>query len=102
MSEIELKELEEDMEETPDYDFEFDFSDFDISDLYPPEERELRKIFVSKQTLASLLGLSTRRIEQLVEEGIIDPPEGKRPKKYNLFRSVQLYLKFLRYGKDYV
>ena len=49
---------------------------------------------VAAATLAKLLGLSTRRIQQLVEAGVIPKP-GKRG-EYKLVESVAGYLKWLR------
>ncbi|NUJ82046.1 terminase small subunit, Nu1 [Methylocystis sp. FS] len=49
---------------------------------------------VAAATLAKLLGLSTRRIQQLAEAGVIPKP-GKRG-EYRLVESVAGYLKWLR------
>lgn len=49
---------------------------------------------VAAATLAKLLGLSTRRIQQLAEAGVIPKP-GKRG-EYKLLESVAGYLKWLR------
>ena len=103
----ELEEFEEDMEEDPELseaelrelfaNFSFSEEDF-LENMYPPEERELRKIIVSKQTIARLFGLSTRRIEQLTEQGFLEPT-GRRPMKYALLWNVELYIRYLKYGE---
>lgn len=49
--------------------------------------------FRSKQFIAKLFGVSTRRIDQLKEEGVING-EGK-PVKYDLVSTVQSYIRFL-------
>lgn len=102
------EEFEEDIEdEDEEEEEELQFSELKVSKLevdgvFLPEEQDLWGIYVTKQTLASILGLSTRRIEQLIAEGLLDPPEGEKPKKYNLYRGIILYRNYLKYGKDYV
>lgn len=54
---------------------------------------EPTKTLVQKKFLASLFGVSTRRIDQLKEEGIIEG-EGK-PTKYDLLPTIKVYIKYL-------
>ena len=55
----------------------------------------------STQVIAKIFGVSTRRIEQLKAEGIIQG-QGK-PTKYDLLPTIQAYIKFLSdkaYGRE--
>lgn len=59
------------------------------------------KILVSKQFIAQIFGVSTRRVAQLAEEGII-VGEGK-PTKYDLLPTFERYTKYLAdkaYGRE--
>lgn len=47
----------------------------------------------SKQVIAKIFGVSTRRVEQLKEEGVIKG-QGK-PTKYDLLPTIQAYIKYL-------
>lgn len=56
---------------------------------------------VDSKTLATLFGVTTRRIEQLKAEGIIKG-QGK-PTKYDLLPTIQTYIKYLSdkaYGRE--
>ena len=54
---------------------------------------ETKKNLQSTRTMASLFGVTTRRVEQLKTEGIIQG-EG-RPIKYDLFPTVKSYIQYL-------
>lgn len=59
------------------------------------------KIMVSKQFLSQVFGISTRRVAQLAEDGIIDG-EGK-PAKYNFIPTVEKYVEYISnkaYGRE--
>lgn len=57
------------------------------------EAKQQQKNLVSKQAIAKIFGVSTRRIEQLKEEGVING-EG-RPTKYDLLPTIMSYIKYL-------
>ena len=56
--------------------------------------------FVKTDTLARLFGLSTRRICQLVEAGVIETssPPGVKPRVFDLRDCVPQYATFLQSG----
>lgn len=54
---------------------------------------ETKKNLQSTRTIASLFGVSTRRVQQLKTEGILQG-EG-RPTKYDLFPTVKSYIQYL-------
>lgn len=53
------------------------------------------KNFVTKNKIASLFGLSARRIEQLVQDGVIDRVKVKGGVRFDLDETVQRYVKHL-------
>lgn len=51
--------------------------------------------YVSKDTIAQLFGVSSRRIEQLVSDGIIEKIKIKNEVKFETIPTIQKYLKYL-------
>ena len=49
----------------------------------------------STQAISKIFGVSTRRIEQLTTEGVIQAIPNSRPRKYDLMPTIQRYIKFL-------
>ena len=49
----------------------------------------------STQAISKIFGVSTRRIEQLTTEGVIQEIPNSRPRKYDLMPTIQRYIKFL-------
>ncbi len=61
-----------------------------------------KKNLQGSDIIARLFGVTTRRVQQLVNEGII-PAEQKKPLKFDLLKTVQAYIKYLSdkaYGKE--
>lgn len=63
--------------------------------------------YVSKQIIAQLFGVTVRRVEQLIQEGVISmvtvSENGHSVKKFDLIATVQKYIKYLSdkaYGKS--
>ena len=49
----------------------------------------------STQAISKIFGVSTRRIEQLTTDGVIQAIPNSRPRKYDLMPTIQRYIKFL-------
>lgn len=47
------------------------------------------------QVIAKIFGVSTRRIEQLTAEGVIQAVPNSRPRKYDLLPTIQRYIQYL-------
>ena len=61
-----------------------------------------KKNLQGSDIIARLFGVTTRRVQQLVNEGII-PAEQKKPLRFDLLKTVQAYIKYLSdkaYGKE--
>lgn len=66
------------------------------------KENEMRG-YATKDTIAQLFGLSGRRIEQLVADGVIDRVRTKNGVRFELASTIQKYVKYLSdkaYGKE--
>lgn len=56
---------------------------------------QLSTELVNSEIIAQLFGLTSRRVNQLAKEGIIDVTREKGTNKYDLFPTIQKYIKFL-------
>lgn len=66
-------------------------------------KKEDTKDYVTKDTVARLFGLTSRRIEQLVQDGIIERVQIKGRVRFELEATVQKYVKYLAdkaYGRE--
>ena len=67
------------------------------------EEQNSEKGYSTKDTICQLFGLSSRRIEQLVSDGIIPRTRTKAGVRFETVPTIQRYVKYLSdkaYGKD--
>ena len=60
-----------------------------------PRAKQSLSGYVSKDTIAQLFGVSSRRIEQLVSDGIIERIKIKNETKFETIPTIQKYLKYL-------
>lgn len=59
--------------------------------------------YVTKDTIAKFFGLSSRRIEQLVQDGVIDRVQVKGRVRFDAVPTIQKYIKYLSdkaYGRE--
>ena len=66
-------------------------------------KKEDTKDYVTKDTIARLFGLTSRRIEQLVQDGVIERVQIKGRVRFELEATVQKYVKYLAdkaYGRE--
>ena len=60
-----------------------------------PRAKQSLSGYVSKDTIAQLFGISSRRVEQLVSDGIIERIKVKNEVKFETIPTIQKYLKYL-------
>ena len=60
-----------------------------------PRAKQSLSGYVSKDTIAQLFGISSRRVEQLVSDGIIERIKIKNEVKFETIPTIQKYLKYL-------
>lgn len=60
--------------------------------------------YVTKSTIAQIFGLSGRRIEQLVQDGVINRVQTKGSVRFETMATIQKYIKYLSdkaYGREH-
>ena len=63
---------------------------------------EIRKNLQGTEIIASLFGVTDRRVQQLAKEGVI-PVEQRKPYRFDLLPTIRAYIKYLSdkaYGKE--
>ena len=76
---------------------------FALGENMAEESGSEKKSYISKTEVARLFGLSGRRIEQLVEDGIIERVRVGRGVRFELASTVQKYVQYLSdkaYGRE--
>lgn len=63
---------------------------------------DLKKEYVRPETIAKMIGVSVRRVQQLTQEGIFKteiPPDGSRGRKYPLADTILAYCEYIKAGE---